>query len=312
MADTLNRFSGPGSVGIYNDIVDEIYDINCAETPFMDTAKGVAALVAKDFTHSWISRVYANATTNGYKVYDGKALTSFTPPTDTAYSNYVEQTCVPWSIGKGMEAIIKQGGKAGVTNALTDQVTSARATLKINNEASLVNGTPVANAATTEGAMGGIVYMAQTYGSSDTTLASISAGETKFRTLLNTGANAGALQGNKQCLLCSHTNRDKIAQYWKGIADDVNTMAKDKTIEGSVDFYAHQYGILTIQGHRALASDDHSLVVYDTNDLGVAWLAPTQTIDYPLATVTAASGAEYNALTLQYDKPTTLIYAYVS
>lgn len=313
MAGAYNRFTGSGSVGVYKDIVDDLFYVTQNESPIFDMAK---TSVARDRVHYWESTVFAAVTGNGFTQADGATLsTSWTPSTKTEYSNEVEEAAIRFDVTKRSGAIAAQKGYAGIKSMWTTAKYEANVVLKDNNEYSLLNGArATGDAVTSASRMEGLIPMATTYGTvnavTGTTFAYPTGGETIFRNLLNSMRTAGGLRGRKKMVFTSYTNKDKIGKSWLGNATEVNAMAKDGQKYADIKIYVSQYGPLTIMGHDMCGSDD--LVVFDSEDLYIAWLYKTQTLDLGRTGLQENVAASANAMTFEYRKPTTLGYLHIS
>lgn len=309
MASSYNRGSGSGAVGVYKDIVDDLFYVTKREAPLMDSAKSVQA---SDNTHYWESVVFGAFTSNPYKRAESASLsTTYTPNTKTEYSNIVEESAIPFDVSTRAYFIAKNKGYAGIKDMWATARTEADIELKDACEWSLLNGTPSASATYS---MQGLIPMATTYGTTSytttATFAFPTAGEANFRTMLNTMRGAGGVRGRKKVCLTSYTNKDSIGKSWNGNATQTQQLAEDAKKYADIKFYVSQFGVVAIMGHDMCASTN--LVVYDAEDLAIAWLYKTQTIDLAVSSLVKGNAARANAMTLQYKNPTTLGWMSIS
>lgn len=307
MATAYNRYTGSGSVSVYNDIVDDLFYVNDNDNLILDTARSSEAA---DYRHYWTEVVHASKTSNPYKLNENGALTTdFTPPTKTARSNWVVESAVPFSVTKREQAIAGKKSNAGVRSAWETAKYEAQVELKDGVEFSLLRGTgATGDAVSVASDCDGLMTMASNSGTAAYNT-NISGGEAAFQTGLNTNRAAGGMTGKKKTLVCSYTNRKLIVANWQGRADAVNGMDSDKKIYADVEIYVSQFGPIVIIGHSMAA--DTGMVLYDANRLSLRWLYPTQTVEVP-NTKLAGSLAVANCLTIQYDNPSTLMYMTIS
>ena len=307
MAGAYNRYTGSGSVGVYKDIVDDLFYVTQNETPIFDMAK---SSVARDYVHYWESTVFAAVTANSFTKADGEALsTSWTPSTKTEYSNYIEEAAIRFDVTKRAAAIASQRGYAGIKNYWTTAKFEAQTVLKDNNEFSLLNGTPASgDAVTSESKTQGLIPMATTYGTTGyeaaATFSYPTGGEAEFRTLLTNMRAAGGARGRKKMVFTSYTNKDNIGKSWLGNATEISDMVDKAQKFADIKVYVSQYGPLTIMGHDMCSSTN--LVVFDAEDLYMAWLYKTQTIDLGRTGLQENVAATANAMGLEYRRPSTL------
>ena len=312
MVSSYNRYSGSASVGLYKDIVDDLFYVTENETKLMDMAKSTEA---KDgIFHYWEEIKYAAVTANNYSRADGASLsTTYTPPTKTERYNYVEESAVPFDVTKRQAESAKRRGIAGVRSLWGQAKTEAMVVLKDNVEWALLNGTKATGDASTASTMDGLTTMAESLGTTATeataSFPDVTGGEAEFKSLLNSMRAAGGMRGRKKMLIVSYTNRDSISTYWRGRADDVRDLAKDARIYADVQIYVSMYGPIAIEGHDMCSAVD--MVIFDTEDVEIAWLYRTQTIDLGRTGLQENIAAVANACTLQYNRPARLGWLYI-
>ncbi len=300
---TYNRFN---DVGVYKDIKDELYLVNPNPNYLFDNANPT---VAKDRVHYWTEVVFTKKTGNTSAIYEGQALSSFTAPTRNERSNRVEENAVPFSVSTIKAAVAKRGGYAGMKDAILQAREEALMELKANVEYSLVNGTVVVgNASTTADKMSGIIEMASTLGTTQDLGTDIATGEANFKTGLAACAARGGLVGKKE-MLVNGADKNIIATNWTGRASAVQTMANTKVIDADVQVYSSAWGPIAIKTHEFMPSN--TMVVYNPDDLNVAFLYNTKDIKLGNSGANEAILAVANACTLQYNRPSLLLHFYV-
>jgi len=304
---SYNRYTGSGATAVYRDIVDDLFYITQNETPIMDMAKNVEA---KDQKHEWTEVLYAAVTQNNYKRADGADLTStYTPPAKTVFENYVEESAIPFDVSKRSAAIGKRGGYAGPNDQWAKAKTEAMVVLKDNVEWAILNGTKASGDSSNPSQMDGLLTLAEDKGTASHT-ATVASGEADFRALLQTMRGNGGMRGRKKMLFTSYPNRDLIGANWKGNATETNTMSKEAKIYADVKVYVSPHGPIMVEGHDMCADTD--LVIFDAEDLNLAWLYNTTTIELGRTGLQENVAAVANAVTLEYTKPSTLGYLEIS
>jgi hypothetical protein len=308
MVPSYNRYTNFSSVGNYKDIVDDLFYVNENDSPIMDMG---GSKEARDYIHYWEEVVYSQVTSNAYKRADGGSLSStMTPATKTERSNYVVETAVPFDVSKRAAAIAKRRGAAGVRNAWEKAKMDADVILKDNVEYSLLQGASTSGDGSNASECQGLMVMAAALGT-DAYNTNISGGESAFRTGLTTNRDAGGMKGKKKMIFTSYTNKDSIMKNWTGRATAINDMKPEAgKIYADVEIYVSQFGPIAIMGHSMALSTE--LVVFDGMDLATAWLYPTQTIELGTTNLVEGTAARANCLTLEYERPSTLMYMTIS
>jgi hypothetical protein len=118
------------------------------------------------------------------------------------------------------------------------------------------------------------------------------------------------MKGKKKMIFTSYTNKDSIAKNWTGRATAINGMDSSKKIYADVEIYVSQYGPIVIMGHALSGSDE--LVLFNGMEIATAWLYPTQTIELGTTNLVEGMAARANCLTLEYERPSTLLYMTIS
>lgn len=310
MAIAYNRYTGNNSVGVYKDIVDDLFYVNVNETPIMDMSNSIESSSASDYVHYWEEVVHGAKTSNPYKRNEGGDLsTDYTPPTKTERSNTVVESAVPFTLSLRSEAIAKKKGMAGIRNAWERAKADAMVELKDGLEWSLLNGTQASgDSVSVASECNGLLTMAASLGTAAYNT-NISGGESNFRTGLNTNKASGGMSGKKKMIFTSYTNKDAIAN-WTGRATQVQNPGDDAKVYADIEIYVSQYGPIVIMGHTMCAST--KLCLFDAQKLSVAWLYPTQTVELGTTKLVAGSLAVANCATLQYDTPSTLFLMTIS
>lgn len=308
MTTSYNRYTGFSSVGVYKDIVDDLFYVNVNDTPVIDLANSIEA---SDYVHYWEEVVYSAVTSNAYKRNESGSLsTPYTAPTKTERSNYVVETAVPFDVSKRAAAIARKRGSAGVRNAWEKAKTDAMVVLKDNVEFSLFRGSSASgDVVSVASECNGLATMAASLGT-DAYNTNVSGGETAFRTGLNTNKAAGGMTGKKKMILTSYTNKDLIAKNWVGKATAVNAMASEPKIYADIEIYVSQYGPIVVAGHSM--ATNAMIVLFDAAKVSTAWLYPTQTVELGTTNLVEGMAAVANCVTLQYDTPTTMMYMTIS
>lgn len=299
---SYNRQTNPGSISIYTDIWDELFDINLGETKLMDMGTNIEA---KDQVHYWTEKTYTKKTSNPYRRTDGAATTSDTPPQKEQFNNNISESAVNFDVSKRSQAISTRGGEAGVRNQYANAKTDAMVELKNAVEWDLLNGTKTDESGATPSQMDGLMSLASTNGVSSA-MGSVSGAEGGFRAFLDRIFDTGGLMGNKRMVLVSYRNKDVISSNWTGNATVVQGESKDTTLYADVKYYSSQYGVLMIEGHRNCAETEG--VVFDADEVNLAWLYNTDVTELGLTGVQEGNLLVSNCLTLQYEKPSTLGY----
>ena len=307
MASSYNRYAGPSATGLKKDIVDKLHYVQTVDCVIFDTANNT---VAKDGVyHYWTSTVYAKPTQNAYKRACGASLsTTFTAPTKTEHVNYIEESAVPFDVTKRAAAAAKRGGVAGVKDQWKAAKMEAAEELKYGVEYALLLGVKATGDGSTASQMDGLFTMAAAAASTGTVTSATfqASGEAQFKALLSKIRGAGGLRGKKKVALMSYDNVQRVIDGWTGRATATNDVSNgNKKIFNDVDVYVSQFGPIAVMGHDILSATD-GVGIYDAEMLNLAWLYKTETIELGTTNLVEGMAALANALTLEYDKPSTL------
>jgi hypothetical protein len=243
MAQPTNTFATNDSVGNREDLVDAIYLLNTAETPFLSALERVTATSTK---HEWQVEALASASTSNLVIEGDDATTDAVTATSRRY-NYTGISDKVAQVSGTQEAV----KKAGRNSEMAKQMAKKTKELKKDQEAILL-GNQAASAGTDTTAR--TIAGANSWIKSNIDKASDGTASTGDGTDIYTTGTARALQesfiegalasawdngGNPTMGICGKFQKRKIAGF---SGNATKTMEANRKVVNTVDVYVDPLG----------------------------------------------------------------------
>lgn len=274
MANEIQSY-GAGALGLTGAkkvIIDKLSYVSTVDAKIFDVAEQ-KEIGQEVFYWNYVTRKTPSATAARV---EGATLTADTPDAEAQFTQYTEINSETYRVTSTMQARSKRNGQVGTPDRLGRSKSEAMEDLKSKCEWSLMRGAGAAgDFSSTSRKMKGLVTIAAS-GVSITGSASdfiTTVGEAVYQAHVIAIRAAGGLRSKKKLTYMSYTNKQGVANTWKGCADSRQSDVSGMQIYADVDVYRSVHGPIQLAGHDLIT--DTYVCTLDPNKLIVRVLDPT-------------------------------------